>query len=277
MGSKIVAGWTIQPAVERQKFTVSQEMETTVPGVFAVGDVAEYPGKAELIATGFGEVPTAVNSIIKRIYLKFRAMEHAVSELQKSAVQIETPYNIESVEKDEDGSLNVTLAKVREDEKKVLNVDDLMVNYGFTSEMGAFEPRRLPEDVENGLEGQGIHYFLNDVEDFRDHRVLVAGGGDSAVDMSTLLDTVAAEVHLTHRRVILDIAGYVNTTGAKIVKELDDQMRQFQQDLYLDTTVIDVVPNGTEFDITTDKGSFHSKSVIVATGRRKIKSDRNGK
>lgn len=65
---------------------------------------------------------------------------------------------------------------------------------------GAFEPRRLPEAVENGLEGQGIHYFLNDVEDFRDHRVLVAGGGDSAVDMSTLLDTVAAEVHLTHRR-----------------------------------------------------------------------------
>jgi thioredoxin reductase (NADPH) len=66
--NKIVAGWTIQPTVERQKFTVSQEMETTVPGVFAVGDVAEYPGKAELIATGFGEVPTAVNSIIKRIY-----------------------------------------------------------------------------------------------------------------------------------------------------------------------------------------------------------------
>jgi thioredoxin reductase (NADPH) len=66
--NKIVAGWTIQPEVERQKFTVSQELETSVPGVFAVGDVAEYPGKAELIATGFGEVPTAVNSIIKRIY-----------------------------------------------------------------------------------------------------------------------------------------------------------------------------------------------------------------
>ena len=95
-----------------------------------------------------------------------------------------------------------------------------------------------------------------------------AGLRELDVTIIESLESVGGQVaNLYPQKTILDIAGYVNTTGAKIVKELDDQMRQFQQDLYLDTTVIDVVPNGTEFDITTDKGSFHSKSVIVATGK----------
>lgn len=75
--NRIVAGWTIQPEVARQKFTVSQQMETSVPGVYAVGDVAGYPGKAELIATGFGEVPTAINSLISRIYPEQATVVHS--------------------------------------------------------------------------------------------------------------------------------------------------------------------------------------------------------
>lgn len=75
--NKIVAGWTIQPEVERQKFTVSQQMETSVPGIYAVGDVAGYQGKAELIATGFGEVPTAINSLIQRIYPERATVVHS--------------------------------------------------------------------------------------------------------------------------------------------------------------------------------------------------------
>ena len=66
--NKIVANWQIKPTIMRQKFLVNQTQETSVPGVFAVGDAAEYPGKAELIATGFGEVPTAINQIIRQVY-----------------------------------------------------------------------------------------------------------------------------------------------------------------------------------------------------------------
>jgi thioredoxin reductase (NADPH) len=36
-------------------------MQTNVPGVFAAGDIATFPGKLKLIATGFGEVCIAVN------------------------------------------------------------------------------------------------------------------------------------------------------------------------------------------------------------------------
>jgi thioredoxin reductase (NADPH) len=37
-------------------------METTIPGVYAAGDICTYDGKVKLIATGFGEAPTAVNN-----------------------------------------------------------------------------------------------------------------------------------------------------------------------------------------------------------------------
>ncbi len=39
-------------------------METEIPGVYAAGDIATYPGKVKLIATGFGEVATAVNNAV---------------------------------------------------------------------------------------------------------------------------------------------------------------------------------------------------------------------
>ena len=41
---------------------VNTKMETNVPGVYAAGDVASFPGKVKLIATGFGEAATAVNN-----------------------------------------------------------------------------------------------------------------------------------------------------------------------------------------------------------------------
>lgn len=41
---------------------VNSKMETNIPGIYAAGDVASYPGKVKLIAVGFGEAPTAVNN-----------------------------------------------------------------------------------------------------------------------------------------------------------------------------------------------------------------------
>ena len=40
-------------------------MASSVPGVYAAGDICEYPGKVRLIATGFGEVATAVNNAVQ--------------------------------------------------------------------------------------------------------------------------------------------------------------------------------------------------------------------
>lgn len=67
--------------------------------------------------------------------------------------------------------------------------------------LGTFEPRK-PEHLENlaQFEENGVEYFVKDPEVFRDKKVVIAGGGDSALDWSIFLANVASEVTLIHRR-----------------------------------------------------------------------------
>ncbi len=65
---------------------------------------------------------------------------------------------------------------------------------------GAFEPKKLPGFDMTPWEGRGAHYIVGEKAVFKDKRVMVVGGGDSAMDwVINLLDT-AAEVRLVHRR-----------------------------------------------------------------------------
>jgi thioredoxin reductase (NADPH) len=53
--------WGIE-LVGKRHIAVDTKGATSVPGVYAAGDIVDYPGKVRLIATGFGEVATAVNN-----------------------------------------------------------------------------------------------------------------------------------------------------------------------------------------------------------------------
>lgn len=50
--------------INRNTIEVRSDMSTNIPGVYAVGDISSYQGKVKLIATGFGEAPTAVNNAL---------------------------------------------------------------------------------------------------------------------------------------------------------------------------------------------------------------------
>lgn len=65
---------------------------------------------------------------------------------------------------------------------------------------GAFEPMKLKCPGYEEFLGKGVHFAVTDLEDYRDKRVLVVGGGDSAVDWSLSLKDVASNVLLIHRR-----------------------------------------------------------------------------
>ncbi|MBF0166367.1 MAG: NAD(P)/FAD-dependent oxidoreductase [Alphaproteobacteria bacterium] len=65
---------------------------------------------------------------------------------------------------------------------------------------GAFGPKRPPLDGLEGYEGTSVHYFVRRALDFKDRRVAIAGGGDSAVDWAILLSELADKVWLIHRR-----------------------------------------------------------------------------
>src|SRR6201993_1202356 len=66
--------------------------------------------------------------------------------------------------------------------------------------LGCFEPRK-PETVglENFENGKGISYVVLDPEKFRDKKVVLAGGGDSALDWAIFLQPIAKELTLIHR------------------------------------------------------------------------------
>ncbi|MEW9532363.1 NAD(P)/FAD-dependent oxidoreductase [Microbispora sp. NPDC049125] len=51
-------------ALSGNRILVGTDMQTDVPGVFAAGDIATYPGRVPLIAVGFGEAATAVNNAV---------------------------------------------------------------------------------------------------------------------------------------------------------------------------------------------------------------------
>jgi thioredoxin reductase (NADPH) len=65
--------------------------------------------------------------------------------------------------------------------------------------VGAFQPRTLPLPNAAEFEGRGLHYFVKEIDPFRGKKVLIVGGGDSAVDWANMLAPVAGQLTLIHR------------------------------------------------------------------------------
>lgn len=64
---------------------------------------------------------------------------------------------------------------------------------------GAFTPKRLPGVDLDAYEGRGVSYFVRDLSSWRGKRVLIIGGGDSAVDWSLNLLRVTQDITTIHR------------------------------------------------------------------------------
>lgn len=65
---------------------------------------------------------------------------------------------------------------------------------------GAFGPNRPPMEGLEAYEGRSVFYMVRKREDFRGKRVVIAGGGDSAVDWAISLQEVAEKIMVVHRR-----------------------------------------------------------------------------
>lgn len=71
--------WSLDLATSRNLIKVSSSMETSVAGVYAIGDANTYEGKIPLIATGFGEAPVAVTALAKQLYPDKQMATHSSS------------------------------------------------------------------------------------------------------------------------------------------------------------------------------------------------------
>ncbi|MCF1191068.1 NAD(P)/FAD-dependent oxidoreductase [Mangrovimonas sp. AS39] len=97
----------------------------------------------------------------------------------------------ETIEKLEDGSFIVTTNKGTKHQAPVVAI---------AGGLGSFEPRKPLIHNISDFEDKGVEYMIKDPEVYRDKRVVIAGGGDSALDWSIFLSDVAKEVTLIHRR-----------------------------------------------------------------------------
>ncbi|WP_054023494.1 NAD(P)/FAD-dependent oxidoreductase [Bacillus sp. FJAT-28004] len=93
---------------------------------------------------------------------------------------------------------------IKHDERLFEIITDKTKHYAkaviITAGVGAFEPRRLELPEAARFEKKNLHYFVGDLQRFQGQKVLISGGGDSAVDWSLMLEPIAESVTLIHRR-----------------------------------------------------------------------------
>lgn len=112
--------------------------------------------------------------------------------------------------------------------------------------LGTFEPRK-PE-IPNILdyEEKGVEYFVKNPEHFRDKNIVIAGGGDSALDWSIFLANVAKSVTLVHRR--NEFRGALDS-----VEKVQKLKNEGKINLITPAEVIEIKGNGKVEAIVLDK------------------------
>ncbi len=133
--------------------------------------IFDIPGYPEVLA---GDLVTNLLEQIKQFQPGFTLSETA-----------------ETIDKLEDGTFVVTTNKGTKHHAKAVAI---------AGGLGTFEPRKPTIDTISFFEEKGVEYFVKDPELFRNKKIVIAGGGDSALDWSIFLSNVASSVTLIHRR-----------------------------------------------------------------------------
>ncbi|SEM96737.1 thioredoxin reductase (NADPH) [Mucilaginibacter gossypiicola] len=97
---------------------------------------------------------------------------------------------VENLQRNEDGSYNIIT-----NDGTVVHCQVVVIAGG----LGCFEPRKPEIDRLTDFEGKGVAYMVKNPEHFRDKKIVLAGGGDSALDWAVFLSNVAERVTLVHR------------------------------------------------------------------------------
>nr|WP_225420799.1 NAD(P)/FAD-dependent oxidoreductase [Lacticaseibacillus porcinae] len=154
----------------------------------------------------------AIAPIAKSVHLihrrnQFRGLESSVEQLKASSVVLHTPYLIDQVEADGDRG-NIHLKEVRGDNTEVLNVDKLLVNYGFMSENKQLrtwgldlEHNQIKVDSQMRTNIEGI-YAIGDAVTYPGKLKLIASGFGEApiavnVDLQALYPDRRQPTHST--------------------------------------------------------------------------------
>lgn len=118
-----------------------------------------------------------------------------VKNLEEQIAPFEPTYTLgeraETIEKLEDGSFVVTTSKGTKHNAPVVAI---------AGGLGSFEPRKPPIKEIVDYEDKGVEYIIREPNFYKNKKIIIAGGGDSALDWSIFLTDIAKEVTLVHRR-----------------------------------------------------------------------------
>ncbi len=113
---------------------------------------------------------------------------HAQMEQFQSTICLEEM--VLEVEKQENGVFKLTTNKATHYTKTII----------ITAGNGAFQPKKLELEGTDKYENKNLHYYIKDINKFKEKRVQIFGGGDSAVDWALMLEPIAKKVTVAHRR-----------------------------------------------------------------------------
>lgn len=134
----------------------------------------------------------------------------------------------ETVEKQEDGTFIVTTNKGTQHQAPVVAI---------ASGLGSFEPRKPQLENLVDFEDKGVEYMIKEPEMYRDKNVVIAGGGDSALDWSIFLADVAKSVTLVHRR--NEFRGHLDS-----VEKVGELKKEGKINLITPAEVTNIIGNG---------------------------------
>lgn len=123
--------------------------------------------------------------------------------------------------------------------------------------LGSFEPRKPPIENIGEFEEKGVEYFVRNPEMYRGKNIIIAGGGDSALDWTNYLADVANEISLIHRRT--EFRGALDS-----VEKVYHLVEQGRVNLITNAQVVGLQGNG------------HLESVTIlhdTEGEREVKAD----
>ncbi len=197
------------------------------------GQLSEiYPRKPIYDIPGFPEVQAQdlVDNLMKQI-----APFHPTFTLGE---------RVEGIERQEDKSFIVTTNEETQIHCKVIVI---------AGGLGCFEPRKPSVEQLERFEGKGVHYMVKDPELFRDKDIVLAGGGDSALDWTIYLANVASKVTLVHR-------GETFRGAPDSAEKVFNLAEQGKINLILKSNVVKIDGNG------------HLQEVVVADNTNQTKS-----
>lgn len=129
--------------------------------------------------------------------------------------------------------------------------------------IGAFQPNRLNVAGAAEFEGKGVSYVVREREKFLGRRLLVVGGGDTAVDWSLELRNWASEVTLIHR---LD---YFEAHQRSVIALYDSQVNVHTQNELISIQGDDAVRQAViRNNVTTEERTLEVDDILVCIGFR---------